>query len=121
MQNFAFGGAGDEQDGQRRSSCAPHAMQNFASAGFAVPQLSQVRSMAQIKPRAQPAEPAASPKKPRAQPAEPAASPKEASLRQPARRPTVIWVTPCTTQKLVRSRRLLRPENLVRSHRLLRQ
>jgi phosphosulfolactate synthase len=67
MQNFASGGAGAPQDGQRRSSCAPHDIQNFASAGFALPQVLQVRSIA-----------------------------RNSSVREPSRRPTVIWVTPCT-------------------------
>jgi hypothetical protein len=45
MQNFAFGGAGDPHDGQRRSSWEPQDMQNFASAGLAAPQLLQVLAM----------------------------------------------------------------------------
>jgi hypothetical protein len=46
MQKLASGGAGVPHDGQTRSSWAPHDMQNFAAVGFAVPQLSQVLSMA---------------------------------------------------------------------------
>jgi hypothetical protein len=49
MQNFASGGAGVPHEGQRRSSCAPQDMQNFAAAGFAVPQVLQVLSIAQIR------------------------------------------------------------------------
>jgi hypothetical protein len=45
MQNFASGGAGVSHDGQRRSSAAPHDMQNFAWAGLPDPQLSQIRSL----------------------------------------------------------------------------
>src|SRR5688500_15704620 len=45
MQNFASGGAGVPHEGQRRSSWAPQDMQNFASAGFALPQLLQVLSI----------------------------------------------------------------------------
>jgi hypothetical protein len=66
MQNFASGGAGVPHDGHRRSSCAPHDMQNFASAGFALPQVSQVRSIAQ-----------------------------HSSVREVSGRLTVIWITPC--------------------------
>lgn len=44
MQNFALGAAGVPHDGHRRSSCDPQDMQNLASAGLAVPQLSQVRA-----------------------------------------------------------------------------
>jgi hypothetical protein len=67
MQNFASGGAGVPHAGHRRSSCAPHDMQNLASAGFAVPQLLQVCSMT-----------------------------RNSSVREDHRLPTVIWVTPCT-------------------------
>ena len=49
MQNFASGGAGVPHDGQRRSSCEPQDMQNFASAGLAAPQLLQVLAMPSIR------------------------------------------------------------------------
>jgi hypothetical protein len=42
MQNFCPGAYGVEHDGQRRSSLAPHSMQNFASGGFSAPQRLQV-------------------------------------------------------------------------------
>jgi hypothetical protein len=45
MQNFAAGGAGASQDGQRRSSSEPQDMQNFASGGLAAPQLLHVLSI----------------------------------------------------------------------------
>ena len=67
MQNLASGGAGVPHDGQRRSSTAPHDMQNFAAAGFALPQLLQVCSIA-----------------------------RNSSVRERSGLPTVIWVTPCT-------------------------
>ena len=67
MQNFASAGAGVPHEGQRRSSCEPHDMQNLASAGFALPQLLQVLSMTRIS-----------------------------SVREPWCPPIVIWVTPCT-------------------------
>ena len=41
MQNRAPGGAGVPQLGHVRSSAFPHDMQNFAEAGFSVPQFEQ--------------------------------------------------------------------------------
>ena len=67
MQNFASFGAGVPHAGHWRSSFAPQDMQNFASAGFALPQLLHVLSIAELS-----------------------------SVRQPYRCPTVIWVTACT-------------------------
>jgi hypothetical protein len=45
MQKRAPAGASAPHDGHRRWSCDPHDMQNRASAGLAVPQLSQVPFM----------------------------------------------------------------------------
>lgn len=42
MQNLAPSAAGVPQLGHRRSSAVPQLMQNFAPAGFTVPQLEQV-------------------------------------------------------------------------------
>jgi hypothetical protein len=67
MQNLASGGAGVPHEGQRRSSCDPHDMQNLASAGLALPQLLQILSMTRIS-----------------------------SVREGYRPPIVIWVTPWT-------------------------
>ena len=53
--------------GSGARAAAPHDMQNFASAGFALPQLLQVCSIA-----------------------------RNSSVRERSGRPTVIWVTPCS-------------------------
>jgi hypothetical protein len=42
MQKCASLGTVELQDGQRRSTRAPHPMQNRAPAGFSVPQAAQV-------------------------------------------------------------------------------
>ena len=51
MQKRASGGASVPHAGQRRGNEAPHDMQNFASPGFAAPQLPQAFAIRREYPR----------------------------------------------------------------------